>query len=174
MWQVIVFVLVSAGIAFFSRASLRDPRAHGFFRFFAFESILALLLLNLEHWFREPFSAPQIFSWLLLLASLFLAVHGFYLLRVVGRPEGKFENTTTLVTVGAYRYIRHPLYASLLFLGWGAFCKQPSLLGGFLALAATAFLVATAKVEEAENRRKFGADYAAYMKTTKMFIPFLF
>jgi protein-S-isoprenylcysteine O-methyltransferase Ste14 len=25
-----------------------------------------------------------------------------------------------------------------------------------------------------ENRRKFGADYAAYMKTTKMFIPFLF
>ena len=174
MWQVIVFVLVSAGIAFFSRASLRHPQAHGFFRFFAFESILALLLLNLEHWFSKPFSAPQIVSWLLLLASLFLVVHGFYLLRVVGRPEGKFENTTTLVTVGAYRYIRHPLYASLLFLGWGAFCKQPSLLGGFLALAATAFLVATAKVEEAENRRKFGADYAAYMKTTKMFIPFLF
>jgi protein-S-isoprenylcysteine O-methyltransferase Ste14 len=38
----------------------------------------------------------------------------------------------------------------------------------------TAFLIATAKVEEVENLSKFGADYAAYMKTTKMFIPFLF
>ncbi len=174
MWQVIVFAIVSVGIVLFSRTSLRHPQAHGFFRFFAFESILALLLLNLEHWFSKPFSALQIVSWLLLLASLFLAVHGFYLLRVIGQPEGKFENTTTLVTAGAYRYIRHPLYASLLFLGWGAFCKQPSLLGGFLVLATTAFLVATARVEEAENRRKFGAEYAAYMKTTKMFIPFLF
>jgi protein-S-isoprenylcysteine O-methyltransferase Ste14 len=174
MLQVIAFVLVSVGIVFFSWTSLRDPQAHGFFRFFAFESILALLLLNGEHWFREPFSAPQIVSWLLLLASLFLAVHGFYLLRLLGRPEGKIEDTTILVTVGAYKYIRHPLYASLLLLGWGAFFKQPSLLGGFLALVATAFLVATARVEEMENRRKFGADYAAYMKTTKMFIPFLF
>ena len=174
MLQVIAFVLVSVGIVFFSWTSLRDPQAHGFFRFFAFEAILALLLLNGEHWFREPFSALQIVSWLLLLASLFLAVHGFYLLRSIGRPEGKIEDTTTLVTRGAYRYIRHPLYASLLFLGWGAFFKQPSLLGGALVLATTAFLVVTARVEEAENRRKFGADYAAYMKTTKMFIPFLF
>ncbi len=174
MLQLIVFAVVSVGIVFFSWTSLRDPQAHGFFRFFAFEAILALLLLNGEHWFREPFSALQIVSWLLLLASLFLVVHGFYLLRAIGRPEGKIEDTTTLVTVGAYRYIRHPLYASLLLLGWGAFFKHPSLLGGFLALAATAFLVATASVEEAENRRKFGADYAAYMKTTKMFIPFLF
>jgi protein-S-isoprenylcysteine O-methyltransferase Ste14 len=174
MWQVTVFAIVSAGIIFFSRSSLRHPQAHGFFRFFAFESTLALLLLNLEHWFQNPFSAPQIVSWLLLSASLFLVVHGFYLLRLLGRPEGKIEDTTTLVTVGTYRYIRHPLYASLLLLGWGAFFKHPSLLGGFLALAATAFLVATARVEEAENRRKFGAAYTAYMKTTKMFIPFLF
>jgi protein-S-isoprenylcysteine O-methyltransferase Ste14 len=174
MLQLIVFAVVSVGIVFFSWTSLRDPHTHGFFRFFAVESILALLLLNGEHWFREPFSAPQIVSWLLLLASLFLVVHGFYLLRLLGRPKGKIEDTTTLVTVGAYRYIRHPLYASLLFLGWGAFFKQPSLLGGALVLATTAFLVATARVEEAENRRKFGADYATYMKTTKMFIPFLF
>jgi protein-S-isoprenylcysteine O-methyltransferase Ste14 len=111
---------------------------------------------------------------LLLIASLILAVHGFHLLRIIGRPEGEIEDTTTLVMLGAYKYVRHPLYASLLLLGWGAFFKDPSLPAGVLILATCAFLTATARVEEAENLDKFGADYAAYMKTTRMFIPFLF
>ena len=173
-FKLIIFAVVSAGIVHVSWNSLRNLRSHGFFRFFAFESLLVLILLNLAHWFRDPFSALQIVSWLLLLPSLILAVHGFHLLRVIGRPEGEIEDTTTLVTLGAYKYIRHPLYASLLLLGWGAFLKDPSLPGGILILTACAFLTATARVEEAENLDKFGADYVAYMKTTKMFIPFLF
>ena len=133
-----------------------------------------MALLNLTHWFSDPFSTLQIVSWLLLLASLILAVHGFHLLRVIGRPEGEIEDTTTLVMLGAYKYVRHPLYASLLLLGWGAFFKDPSLPGCILILATCAFLTATARVEEAENLDKFGVDYAAYMRTTKMLIPFLF
>ncbi len=85
-----------------------------------------------------------------------------------------FENTTTLVIVGTYKYIRHPLYSSLLLLGWGIFFKNLSLLSSILVLVTSAFLIATAKVEETENLEKFGSDYAVYMKTTKMFIPFLF
>jgi len=174
MFKLIIFAIVSAGIVILSQKSLRKPRSHGFFRFFAFESILVLILLNLEHWFSDPFSARQIVSWLLLLSSLILAVYGFYLLRMIGKPKGGIENTTTLVMLGAYKFIRHPLYSSLLLLGWGVFFKDPSLLGGILVMATSAFLIATARVEEAENLRKFGADYAMYMKTTKMFIPFLF
>lgn len=169
-----ILSVVSAAILLVSWASLRDPRSHGFFRFFAFEFTLLLILLNLEHWFRDPFSAIQLVSWLLLLASLFLVGHGFHLLRQVGRPRGSILNTTTLVTLGAYKYIRHPLYASLIFLAWGAFFKDPSLVGGILVLTSSAFLTATARVEEGENIRKFGPDYAAYRATTKMFIPFLF
>jgi protein-S-isoprenylcysteine O-methyltransferase Ste14 len=174
MIRSVVLAVGSAGILLLSWDSLRDPRAHGFYRFFAFEVVLALFVLNVEHWFREPFSACQIISWLLLVASLFLVLHGFHLLRVVGRPEGKIENTTTLVRVGAYKYIRHPLYASLLLLAWGIFFKDPSWIGGALAVAASLFLWATARVEEAENLTRFGASYAAYIKTTKRFIPFLF
>ncbi len=173
MLKLIIFATVSAGIVFLSWRSLRKLHSHGFFRFFAFEFTLALILLNLEHWFYEPFSGLQIVSWLLLLSSLILVVHGFYLLRVTGRPKGGIENTTVLVKRGAYKYIRHPLYSSLLLLGWGVFLKDPSLLSVTLVLVASAFLVATARVEEAENLQKFGAEYAAYMKTTKMFIPFL-
>jgi protein-S-isoprenylcysteine O-methyltransferase Ste14 len=174
MIRLIVFAVGSAGIILLSWSSLRNPRSHGFYRTFAFEAILVLFVLNVRHWFREPFSAFQIISWLLLLGSLFLVVHGFHLLRVVGRPEGKIEDTTTLVRVGAYKYIRHPLYASLLLLAWGIFFKDPSWLGGALAAAASLTLWATARVEEAENLARFGASYAAYMETTKRFIPFLF
>jgi protein-S-isoprenylcysteine O-methyltransferase Ste14 len=172
--KLIVFAVVSVGAFSLSWPFLRDPHSHGFPRIFAFESLLVLILLNVGRWIHDPFSVPQIASWCLLACSLGLAVHGFYLLHVIGKPQGGVDSTTTLVTLGAYRYIRHPLYSSLLLLGWGTFLKDPSLLGGGLAIAATAFLIATARLEEAENLRKFGDDYAAYMKATKMFIPFLF
>lgn len=173
MVRSVVFVAVSAGLAFLSRRSLRDRRAHGFYRFFAFESLLALILLNADRWFAAPFAARQIVSWPLLLVSIVLAAHGFHLLRVRGRPEGGLEHTTRLVTRGAYRWIRHPLYASLLCLAWGAFFKDPSPGGGALVLATCGFLVATARVEEAENLEKFGAEYAAYMRRTRRFLPFV-
>ena len=174
MIQLIIFAVISVGFTWWSWPFLRDPRSHGFFRFFAFESIVALILLNVGGWFQNPFSGHQIVSWALLGVSLFMAVQGFYLLSKIGKPKDyNIEDTTTLVMVGAYRYIRHPLYSSLLFMGWGAFFKDPSVLGIILVVAASAFVTATAKVEEKENLRKFGADYAEYMKRTKLFIPFL-
>jgi len=57
---------------------------------------------------------------------------------------------------------------------WGVFFKDPSLLGIILVVAIMFFITTTAKVEERENVLKFGADYAEYMKKTKMFVPFVF
>jgi protein-S-isoprenylcysteine O-methyltransferase Ste14 len=176
------FLLVTLGLAYVSRASLLHPRSHGFYRFLAWEAILALMLINLNGWFRDPFSWNQLISWFLLGVSLFLVIHGALLLKRLGKADAQredaslldFEKTTSLVIVGAYRYIRHPLYSSLLFLAWGFFFKDPSWPGGFLALAATLFLVAAAKMEEVEDIRFFGPAYRDYMKETRMFIPFLF
>lgn len=174
MFELVVFILLSIIIIWYSWPFLSQPRVHGFYRFFAFEAILGLLLLNLRGWFSDPFSALQIASWILLIASLFLVIHGFTLLRRIGQPQGPFEQTTQLVKEGVYRYIRHPLYASLLYLAWGAFFKSPSLLDGSLAAVASVFLYATARVEETENLVKFGEAYAEYIKETCMFIPYLF
>jgi protein-S-isoprenylcysteine O-methyltransferase Ste14 len=183
MLEAVLFVVASAGIVYISRASLRAPRSHGFYRFFAWEAILALILLNVEYWFRAPFSLHQVISWIFLIASALLVVHAVHLLRIIGKPTAQrrddeatigFEKTTELVSVGAFRYIRHPMYSSLLFLAWGVLFKDLSWWAGILALAATLFLVATAKVEEAEDIRFFGAAYQSYRKQTKMFIPFLF
>jgi protein-S-isoprenylcysteine O-methyltransferase Ste14 len=176
------FLLGTAAIAYVSRASLAVPHSHGFYRFLAWEAILGLALLNIDVWFRDPFSWHQLISWPLLIISALLVIVGVHLLKQRGTPDAQrddvplvaFEKTTTLITTGAYRYIRHPLYSSLLFLAWGIFFKAPSWLGGLLAVMATLALVATARVEETENVRFFGEAYRAYMKQTKMFIPFLF
>ena len=181
-FKIIVFLIVSIGIIWVSWSSFRDLRSHGFYRFFAFEVIVVLILLNIDYWFYELFSPHQIISWLLLFASLFLVIHGFQLLHKVGKPDGKrkdssligIEKTTELVTVGAYRYIRHPIYSSGLYGIWGVFFKQPSWLGFSLAAIITFFLTVTAKIEEAENISFFGDAYKSYMKKTKMFIPFVF
>jgi protein-S-isoprenylcysteine O-methyltransferase Ste14 len=169
-----IFAFVSVGLVAFSWRALRNPRSHGFYRFFAFEAIAAIVVLNVDRWFSDPFSAFQTPSWLLLLLSLFLAIHGFFLLRTVGRPRGGIENTQVLVRRGAYRYIRHPLYASLLALGWGAVLKNPSLPALLLGAVASAALVLTASAEEAECLAKFGEEYRAYMQRTKRFIPSVF
>lgn len=181
-FKIIVFVVASVGIGWVSRASLPHFRSHGFYRFFGWEAILGLILLNIDYWFYEPFSIHQIVSWLLLIVSLFLVIHGFRLLRMVGKPGNHrddpsligIEKTTELVTVGAYSYIRHPLYSSLVFLAWGVFFKHPSWISFSLAAITMFFLTVTAKIEEAENIRFFGPEYRVYMKQTKMFIPFLF
>ncbi|MEJ2300039.1 MAG: methyltransferase [Anaerolineales bacterium] len=111
---------------------------------------------------------------MLLFSSLLLALHGFRLLRLIGQPQGPIENTTKLVTAGAYQYIRHPLYCSLILLGLGIYLKDPSAVGALLLVVLGASLYATGRVEESENLHKFGDEYARYLERTKMFIPFLF
>jgi protein-S-isoprenylcysteine O-methyltransferase Ste14 len=182
MWQWAVFCIMSIPIIWVSRNSLRRRDAHGFYRFFGFEAILGLIALNAAVWFLDPLVPRQLASWALLLASLLLAVHGFRLLHQAGKPDSRIadptrvtvEKTTRLVRSGAYRYIRHPLYASLLALTWGAFLKAPSWLAAWLALTATGAIYLTARVEERENLRNFGPEYATYVRETKMFVPFVF
>ena len=48
----VLFVIATAGLAYLSRASLRNPRSHGFTRFLAWELLLVLVLLNADAWFR--------------------------------------------------------------------------------------------------------------------------
>ena len=178
---IVVFILGSVAIAWVSRASLSKPRSHGFPRFFAFEAIFALLIINAPYWFAYPIGIQQTVSWLLLAQSIILVVWGVVLLRRVGKsvapsdqsPVFEWENTEMLVTTGIYRYIRHPMYSSLLFLAWGALLKSVTAITLILAGVATLALIVTAKVEETENLDRFGDEYRDYMRRTRLFVPFL-
>jgi protein-S-isoprenylcysteine O-methyltransferase Ste14 len=183
MYQWIIFIVVSLIILAVSWKSLRQPGSHGFYRFFAWETIMVLFVINAPVWFDEPTAWHQIISWVLLVICFAPLVFGVYSLRRHGKPieqrDGEpslmaFEKTTTLVTSGIYHYIRHPLYSSLFWLAWGIFFKLPSLLGMILALAATVFLVATAKADESECIHFFGPPYQEYMEKTRMFVPYIF
>ncbi len=172
--KLVLFVSLSAVVVAASVHSWRTRQAYGFFRFLAFECLILLIVWNTSGWFREPFSTLQVVSWAIFALSTALAVHGVHLLKSIGRAQSRvMEDTQTVVEIGAYRYIRHPLYASLIFFGWGVFFKGVDLPSAVLALAATAFWVATARCEERFNVDCFGAAYSAYMKRTKMFVPFL-
>ena len=183
MWKLITFVIATGLLIYISRASLRQPYSHGFYRFFAWESILLLFLLNVEKWFLDPSSWHQLISWVLLFASFGPLILGVRALRRRGglteeRSDDPslyaFERTSELVTTGIYAYIRHPLYSSLFLLTWGIFFKALSLPGALLALVATTFLIVTAMADEQECIRFFGEGYRAYMRKTRRFIPFLF
>lgn len=183
MSQWIIFALGSSLLITISWRSLHDPRSHGFYRFFAWEAILALFLLNARYWFFQPFAWNQLIAWSLLVISLIPLVLGVHSLRTRGKPvdrrEGEpsllaFEKTTTLVTNGIYHYIRHPLYSSLFLLTWGIFFKSPSWYGMVLALLATFFLILTARADETECIHFFGMPYQQYMEKTRMFIPYIF
>jgi protein-S-isoprenylcysteine O-methyltransferase Ste14 len=153
--------------------SVRYRRYHGIARFFAFESVFILVLLNLKVWFINPFSFTQIISWLLMVLSAYIAIAGYLTLTRQGKPDRNFENTSVLVRSGLYGYIRHPLYLSVFLLGTGVMLKHfgtPQLILGIINLIA---IYLTARIEENEMIARFGEEYREYMKESKMFIPFV-
>jgi protein-S-isoprenylcysteine O-methyltransferase Ste14 len=182
MTEFLIFAAVTLCLIAISWSSLRRPGTHGFYRFFAWEAICALIFLNHEFWFLKPFTLNQIISWILLITSIVPLVYGIQRLRTTGRPDKDkrtepgllgFERTTHLVTDGIYRFIRHPLYSSLFLLDWGVYFKSPSAFSTILACLAAIFLFATAKADERECIQAFGDPYRKYMKHTKMFIPYV-
>jgi protein-S-isoprenylcysteine O-methyltransferase Ste14 len=182
MFQWFAFIWLSVVLILVSRTSLRVPGSHGFYRFFAWECILALILLNITGWFQSPLAWYQLISWALLIVSLVPLYFGVRTLIDRGKPIAQrneepqlftFERTSALVTTGIYRTIRHPLYSSLLLLTWGVFFKAPGWIGCLLALATSVFLYLTAIADEAECLHFFGEEYQNYMSKTKRFVPYI-
>lgn len=152
--------------------SIKFKRYHGIARFFAFESVFLLVLLNYRVWFTNPFSLFQIISWILLILSVYVVVTGYLLLKKKGKPDSNFENTSVLVKSGIYRYIRHPLYLSVFLLGTGVMLKDPKYFQLILGTINLTAIYITARIEEKEMIAKFGDEYCTYMRETKMFIPY--
>ena len=74
MTRIILFVLCSMFFLRISWRALKNPGTHGFYRFFIFEGILLLVLLNHPHWFSDPFSTMHLLSWFFLVLSIVFIV----------------------------------------------------------------------------------------------------
>lgn len=78
-----------------------------------------------------------------------------------------------LVTTGPYRYLRHPIYASLLYFCWAAIASHWNLVNALLGVAAIAGAGIRIVAEERLVVLRY-PEYAAYAARTKRIIPFLF
>jgi protein-S-isoprenylcysteine O-methyltransferase Ste14 len=182
MEKLIFFGVLSLPVIVISFKSLLNVKSHGFYRFFSWECIIWLIISNHIFWFEDSFGIKQIISWIFLFFSIYLVVAGILLIKKVGKPDDirtentlyRFEKTTELVDTGIYKYIRHPLYSSLLFLTWGVFFKNTTIELFIISLFSTTFLFITAKIDEKECIEYFGSKYIEYKKRSRMFIPFLF
>jgi len=87
-------------------------------------------------------------------------------------PRAEHKATTELNTSGPYAVVRHPLYSGLLLaiagsaIGQSAFWLLPMLVYGPL-------FILTARREERSLLEQFPDSYRAYMKRTKMLLPFV-
>ncbi len=78
-----------------------------------------------------------------------------------------------LVTTGVYRLVRHPLYSSLLFAGFGWVVYTLSLSHLLLLIGAFFFFSFKAAKEE-EWLTERHPEYAEYKRRVKKFIPFIY
>lgn len=181
MERLIIFGVLSLPIIIISWRTLFKVKSHGFYRFFSWECILWLIASNYKFWYVHPFSTAQIFSWIILIIAIYLVIAGAVLMKKRGKPMKdrdekelyQFEKTTELIDTGIFKYIRHPLYSSLIFLTWGMFLKNPTELLLIISILSTIFLYFTAIFEEKECIKHFGNQYRDYMKRSKRFIPFI-
>lgn len=86
-------------------------------------------------------------------------------------PEVRSEST--LITSGPYRYIRHPMYSSVLLVGTGVVIQQVSFVRMLLFLLLFFVLLLKIRYEESLLLKKF-PEYTDYMKYTKRLLPGIF
>lgn len=111
-------------------------------------------------------------------ASLAMAIGlGTWSIVTVGRrsfrvlPEPKTDGQ--LVTSGPYRWVRHPMYTSLLIAATGLVIDAPTAPRVVSAVVLTAVLAAKVRREERLLDAKYGG-YAAYRARTRRIVPWVF
>lgn len=118
----------------------------------------------------EPNAIVELASIALILVGAAAAVYSLF---VLGRSFSLLPEARELATVGPYRFVRHPLYASelIMLIGVGMQFQLPASV--FLIAAIFGLLVLRMGYEETLLSATFPA-YADYARQTKRLIPWVY
>jgi len=183
LWGFLHSLLASASVKtlterIFGVAERRYYRlAYNIFACVSFLPVLVITAFTPDHDLYTipfPWFIPMLAGQLLALVALVIgfrqtdAGEFLGLRQLVGRETARPE-TMRLVTIGLYRYVRHPLYTAGIIFIW----LTPLMTVNVLAinLGLTVYILVGAYFEERKLRREFGAQYAAYQASTPMLIP---
>ena len=127
---------------------------------------LAVLYLNHALFATGPITiAIQIIAALLMLwARITFGIRSFH--GTANPTEGG------LVTTGPYRYIRHPIYAAILYFSWAGIAANLSVTAAVLGLCVTGLTAVRIFAEERLLVTMY-PEYAEYARTAKRVIPFV-
>ena len=123
----------------------------------------------------QAFNNPRALGWIVVAigAAIGLPCVWEFAWRGLGTPA-PFDPPRKLVISGPYRFVRNPMYFGMGLVLIGEAIVFPNITLLMLGLTAALFLFVTAFVivyEEPTLRRTFGADYEAYCRAVRRWIP---
>lgn len=138
--------------------------------------IVVLLCIGAEIWLAPPrLALPQpaflIFGIVVVIAGLALGGSGIRRFFALGVHPSPTRSVPRLVTGGAYRLTRNPMYQGMVIALMGValtFGSMAFLVGAFVLFLYLSFYVVPR--EEAYMARKFGQDYADYCARVRRWI----
>jgi len=130
---------------------------------------LPLVIGYVDPW-DTPFFPPGIIVVCIGIFCLLWCIRDFY---VAGKGTlAPWNPPQDLVIVGLYRFVRNPMYVSVLLvvLGWGIFFLSPMLLL-YDVILFFAFHISVVKFEEPRLRNRFGTSWEVYQKNVSRWLP---
>jgi len=198
LWLLVVFnsaIFIMFAYSFFKPATARDWRTFGAFAAFIVALFVEmygfpLTIYVLSGWLQTKYPGLDVLShdaghlWSTLLgekgdphfgvlhiASYIFLVIGFYLLSKAWNVLYHAQRQHMLATTGPYAVIRHPQYVAFVLILLGFLLQWPTLLTLLMFPILLLMYARLAITEEAEMRKRFGAEFDAYAARTPRFLP---
>lgn len=118
----------------------------------------------------SPFVPAQWLGAVTLYLGMAVILWGFVSLGASFRTSIDYEERTSLVTRGVYRFSRNPMAAGLMLVGWGSAMIPQTWFALLVAAGLTVANRLRVRHEEVQLRRLLGAGYLRYMSRVPRFV----
>jgi len=198
LWALVFFnsaIFLMFAFSFFKPQTARDWRTFGAFAAFIIALFVEmygfpLSIYLMSGWLQTRYPSLDLMShnaghlWstllgekgdphfgLLHIASYVFLGYGFYLLSNAWSVLHHAQRHDALATSGPYSRIRHPQYVAFVLILLGFLLQWPTLLTLVMFPILLVMYGRLAVTEEAEMRKRFGAEFEAYAARTPRFLP---